>query len=165
MRKNTWIAAVAAAALALAGQAVAQDDQAGDDQTGEDQAGESSAAESAGTADTVLVELNKLENFEGGCRSFFLFRNRTEITLSAFEMSLAILDRDGVIDRLLTIDAAPLPAVRTTLKIFEIPEIGCAQVGELILHDIAACTSAHDEELDCFGIIELTSRAAPPLVK
>ena len=38
-------------------------------------------------------------------------------------MSLAIFDASGVIDRLLSIDAAPLPAARTTLKLFEIPDI------------------------------------------
>lgn len=111
------------------------------------------------------IELNKLESFEGGCRSFFLFRNRTELTLSSFEMSLAILDQGGVIDRLLTIDAAPLPARRTTLKLFEIPEIACENVGEVILHDIAACAAADAAAIDCFAMIELSSLASTPLVK
>lgn len=111
------------------------------------------------------VELNKLEPIEGGCRSFFLFRNATGRTLSAFEMSLAILDREGIIDRLLTIDAAPLPAGRTTLKIFEIPEIGCDGIGEIILHDMPACAAADGAETDCFALIALESRADAALVK
>src|SRR5688572_14447925 len=72
----------------------------------------------------LSVELNKFEEVEGGgCRAFFLFRNTTPTTFVGFEMSLAVLDGDGVIDRLLSIDAAPLPAARTTLKLFEIPQI------------------------------------------
>ncbi|MEO0700397.1 MAG: hypothetical protein AAFY81_11875, partial [Pseudomonadota bacterium] len=80
-------------------------------------------------------------------------------------MSLAILTSDGVIDRLLTIDAAPLPSGRTTLKLFEIPEIQCSAIGEVLLHDIASCRPQNGEEMDCFAILELGSKTAAPLVK
>jgi hypothetical protein len=113
----------------------------------------------------LMIELNKLESFEAGCRSFFLFRNRSELTLSKFEMSLAILDKAGVIDRLLTIDASPLPADRTTLKLFEIPEIACGDIGEVILHDLPTCASSNGETPDCFALIGLNSLASAPLVK
>ncbi len=140
MRTSAWIAGLAVAMLANPALAQSEDKM-------------------------LSIELNKLETFEGGCRSFFLFRNRTDLTLSSFEMSLAILDQNGVIDRLLTIDAAPLPAVRTVLKIFEIPDITCDNVGEMILHDIAACATASNTTIDCFDVIELSSRAAAALVK
>lgn len=113
----------------------------------------------------LTIELNKLEDVENGCRSFFLFRNQTDLTLSEFEMSLAILDSSGVIDRLLTIDAAPLPASRTTLKLFEVPDLTCSGIGEILLHDIAACTPQNGEPMDCFGVINLSSRASVPLVQ
>jgi hypothetical protein len=109
------------------------------------------------------IELNKLESFEGGCRSFFLFRNRTGLALSSFEMSLAILNKAGVIDRLLTIDAAPLPAGRTTLKLFEVPDMACEAVGEVILHDIPACAAAGEAPPDCFAMVDLSSLAGAPL--
>lgn len=110
------------------------------------------------------VELNKLETFEGGCRSFFLFRNRAGTAFTGFELGLAILDTEGVIDRLLTIDAAPLPAARTTLKIFEIEGIACDRIGEIVLHDIPVCTAEDGPRGDCFGLVELGSRAPVALV-
>ncbi len=113
----------------------------------------------------LIVELNKFETIENGCRTFFLFRNKTDITFQGFEMSLAILDKQGVIDRLLTVDAAPLKAERTTLKLFEIPEIQCERIGEILLHEIAKCEPEQGGPLDCFTIIDLKSRAAAPLVK
>jgi hypothetical protein len=119
-----------------------------------------------GTQGRLTVELNKLEDGEtGACRAFFLFRNRAETQFEGFEMSLAILDTGGVIDRLLTIDAAPLPADRTTLKLFEIPETDCAAIGEVLLHDLPVCRAQNAEEVDCFGMLELVSRADAPLVK
>ena len=87
------------------------------------------------------------------------------LDFSGFEMSLAILDQQGVIDRLLTVDAAPLPADRTTLKLLEIPEIPCDNIGEILLHDITRCESSQDAAVDCFGLIDLQSRAAAALIK
>lgn len=116
-------------------------------------------------AQSLNVELNKLEDAETGCQAFFLFRNGLEQNLTGFEMSLAILTSDGIIDRLLTIDAAPLPAQRTTLKLFEIPEIQCTAIGDILLHDIGACTPQNGDELDCFSFLELNSRASAALVK
>ena len=106
------------------------------------------------------VELNKLEASENGsCRAFFLFRNGTEQTFEGFELSIAVLDTNGVIDRLLSIDAAPLPVARTTLKLFEIPEIGCDGLSELIVHDIPTCKPENAEPANCFDLVEWNSRA------
>lgn len=115
---------------------------------------------------TLTVELNKLEPGEGAaCRAFFLFRNDLGRTLEAFEMSLAILDQQGIIDQLLTVDAAPVPLERTTLKLFEFPGIGCDAISEILLHDIAACRPQNGEDMDCFAVLDLTSKATVPLVK
>lgn len=114
----------------------------------------------------LTVELNKFEEIEtGGCRAFFLFRNQTELSFDGFEMSLAIMDSQGVIDRLLSIDAAPLPVSRTTLKLFEIPETACSGISEILLHELTSCKPQNAEEMDCFPILDLNSRAAAALVK
>lgn len=114
----------------------------------------------------LLVELNKMEEIDGGgCRAFFLFRNQTGKSFSGFEMSLAILDGAGVIDRLLSVDASPLPVQRTTLKLFEVPEIACSNISEILLHDVTSCQPQNEDEMDCFPILTLESRAAARLVK
>jgi hypothetical protein len=114
----------------------------------------------------LTVELNKTEASEsGGCSAFFLFRNETENSFEGFEMSLAILDTQGVIDRLLSIDAAPLPVSRTTLKLFEIPEIACDNISEILLHDLTSCRPQNGDEMDCFPILTLRSKANAALVK
>ena len=105
------------------------------------------------------VELNKLEASDtGSCRAFFLFRNGTDQTYEGFELSIAVLDTDGIIDRLLSVDAAPLPVARTTLKLFEIPEIGCDSLSELIVHDIPVCKPENADPTDCYGLVDWISR-------
>jgi len=108
---------------------------------------------------SLTVELNKLEaGEEGSCRAFFLFRNQNPLTFEDFEISLAILDQDQIIDRLLTIDAAPLPSSRTTLKLFDIPEIACDDISEIIIHDIPACKPQNADPMECYSILDLVSR-------
>lgn len=114
----------------------------------------------------LLVELNKMEEIDGGgCRAFFLFRNQTGKSFAGFEMSLAILDGDGIIDRLLSVDASPLPVQRTTLKLFEIPETSCSNISEILLHDVTSCQPQNEVQMDCFPILTLGSRATTKLVK
>lgn len=114
----------------------------------------------------LTVELNKFEASEtGGCRAFFLFRNPSDTTFEGFEMSLAILDKQGVIDRLLSIDAAPISAARTTLKLFEISDIACENISEILLHELASCRPQNGAEMDCFPMLTLNSRTSATLVK
>lgn len=114
----------------------------------------------------LTIEVNKFEEIEGGgCRAFFLFQNGTPTSFEGFEMSLAIFDKAGVIDRLLSIDAAPLPVARTTLKLFEIPQIACASIGQILLHDVPVCKPQNAEATDCYPLIDLASKTAAPLVK
>lgn len=114
----------------------------------------------------LTIELNKFDTSENGsCRAFFLFRNATAKSFSGFEMSLAVFDQNGVIDQLLSIDAAPLTAARTTLKIFEVPDIACDAISEILLHDMPICQPQNEELTDCFPFISLVSRTAAGLVK
>ena len=117
-------------------------------------------------ADGLTVELNKFEEIDGGgCRAYFLFRNGTANSFEGFEMSLAILDAGGVIDRLLAIDAAPLPVARTTLKLFEIPETSCSNISEILLHELTSCRPQNEGEIDCFPILTLASKTGAALIK
>lgn len=114
----------------------------------------------------LSVEMNKFEEIDtGGCRAFFLFRNQTGKSFDGFEMSLAILDTNGVIDRLLSIDAAPLPVARTTLKLFEIPDLSCAAISEVLLHEVTSCQPQNEPQMDCFPILDLRSKTSAALVK
>ena len=114
----------------------------------------------------LAIEVNKFEQIEGGgCRAYFLFANNTPTSFEGFEMSLAIFDKAGVIDRLLSIDAAPLPVARTTLKLFEVPQIACANIGQILLHDVPVCKPQNAETVDCYPLIALTSRTSAALTK
>lgn len=133
--------------------------------TGQTATAQTESTPLAGTG-PLTVEINKFEpNDTGGCRAFFLFRNETGLSFEGFEMSLAIFDATGVIDRLLSIDAAPLPAARTTLKLFEIPDISCTDISQILLHEIPSCKPQNADQMDCYSLLELNSRTTATLVK
>lgn len=114
----------------------------------------------------ITVELNKFEPADDGpgCKTFFLFRNDTGKAFEGLELSLAILDGQGVIDQLLSIDAAPLPLGRTTLKLFEIPQTDCADISEILLHEVPVCKPQNEDPVDCFDVLHLVSRTSAGLV-
>lgn len=123
-------------------------------------------AETPAPGGKLTVELNKFEEMAGGgCRAYFLFKNDTGVSFEGFEMSLAVINKNGVIDRLLSIDAAPLPVARTTLKLFEIPQIACADITQVLLHDIPVCKPQNGTQTDCFPMIDLKSRTTAALVE
>ena len=123
-------------------------------------------AETAVPGGKLTVELNKFEDIAGGgCRTYFLFKNDTGASFEGFQMSLAIFNKDGVIDRLLSVDAAPLPVARTTLKLFEIPQTACANISQILLHDVPVCKPQNGENTDCYPIMDLSSKTPAPLVK
>jgi hypothetical protein len=127
-------------------------------------AGQPGLAQVAAPAGKLTIEINKFEEIEGGgCRAFFLFDNATGKSFEGFEMSLAIFNADGVIDRLLSIDAAPLPVARTTLKLFEVPQIACASISQVLLHDVPVCKPQNEENTDCYPMLDLRSRTSAPL--
>ncbi len=126
--------------------------------------GQHGLAQTAAPAGKLTIEINKFEEIDGGgCRAFFLFQNATGKSFEGFEMSLAIFNKDGVIDRLLSIDAAPLPVARTTLKLFEIPQITCANISEVLLHDVPVCKPQNEANTDCYPMLDLKSRTSAPL--
>ncbi len=126
--------------------------------------GQQGLAQTTPPAGKLTIEINKFEEIDGGgCRAFFLFQNATGKSFEGFEMSLAIFNKDGVIDRLLSIDASPLPVARTTLKLFEIPQISCANISEVLLHDVPVCKPQNEANTDCYPMLDLKSRTSAPL--
>ena len=56
----------------------------------------------------LLIELNKLEDTDEGCRSLFVFDNATGHELNRFQVDLILFDQEGVYARQVMLDMAPL---------------------------------------------------------
>jgi hypothetical protein len=113
----------------------------------------------------LLIELNKLEDTEQGCRSLFLFDNATGHELNRFRVDLILFDQDGVYTRQLLLDMAPLSEDKKVLTSFLLGEQPCASIGSILVNDLPMCENGAGAELDCVPLLKVGSRTGVPLEK
>lgn len=115
---------------------------------------------SAETPGTIAIELNKLEAREGGtCRAYVVFENRSGEAYEALRLDLIFFGVDGVIAKRLAVDAAPLKPRKTAVKLFDVADLDCAKIGQVLLNDILACREKADAEAQgCADRLAVSSR-------
>lgn len=117
-------------------------------------------------AETGLnVELNKLEAVEGACRAYMLFENTSASAFSSLKLDLVLFGNDGVIIKRLAVEGAPLPQGKTSVKLFEISGLTCAEIGRVLLNDVISCRDDSGDRDDCVASITTSSRGAVTFFK
>ena len=125
---------------------------------------------SAGTASAVEkgrigVELNKLEPAGDACRAYLLLSNGTAAAFTSLKLDLVTFDGDGIVQRRVAVEAAPIGAGKTSLKVFDISGIQCPAIGRMLLNGVMSCKAAKAEPADCLSLVSVSSRAAQPFIK
>ena len=113
----------------------------------------------------LLIELNKLEDTEQGCRSLFLFDNATGHELNRFRVDLILFDQEGVYAKQLLLDMAPLSEDKKILTSFLLAEQPCASIGSILVNDLPLCENGAGAEVDCVPLLKVDSRTDVPLEK
>lgn len=116
-------------------------------------------------ADSINIELNKFEDREDACRAYLVFENNTDTTFTEFKLDLVMFNPDGIIARRLALDAAPLRADKTSVKLFDIGGLACADIGRILINDVMGCRDSGGERTDCIGLVTPTSRNSVPFIK
>jgi hypothetical protein len=119
----------------------------------------------ADDAPALGIELNKLEDSAEGCRSVFVFDNRTGHELNRFRIDLILFDPKGVYSKQLLLDMAPLRADKKTVTSFLLDGQPCAEVGSVLINDVPWCENGAGNALDCVKMLEVDSLAEVPLQK
>lgn len=119
----------------------------------------------AGQTGALRLELNKLEASETGCRTYFVIANKDDRAYDAFQLDLIFFGSDGVIAKRIAVDAAPLRAAKTSVKLFDVGGLNCASIGSILINDVIACRSGAENHTDCIGAIAPESRLSVPLMK
>lgn len=113
----------------------------------------------------IKVELNKLENYDGACRAYLVFENTTTRDFTVFKLDLVMFGADGVIAKRLAVDTAPLHSAKTSVKLFDLAKLRCADIGRILINDIIECRDQRGKRTDCVSLVETSSRSTVPLVK
>jgi hypothetical protein len=114
---------------------------------------------------SLSIQLNKLEADGDNCRAYIVLENRSDLSFEALRLDLVMFDVEGVIARRLAVDAAPLAAGRTSVRVFGISGLACDSIGRVLLNDVLTCADAGGERADCADRIAPDSIAGVPFIK
>lgn len=107
----------------------------------------------------ISIELNRLETVSGNCRTYLVFENGTDHTYSDLKLDLVFFDKRGVISKRMAVDAAPLKQNKTTVKLFDIPGLGCSEIHRILLNEVLTCDNGADNDpAHCLAVIRLANR-------
>jgi hypothetical protein len=129
------------------------------------------AAVTHGTGAPLRVELNKLETAGETCKAVMVVENGKGGPIRSLRLDLYAFDPDGVAQKRSMVELGPVPARKTALRQFEISPTPCAQVGRVLLNDVAACDGKESSGQDltresCLERIEPSSaKGAAPFVR
>jgi hypothetical protein len=76
-----------------------------------------------------------------------------------------IFGKDEVIRQHLAMEAAPLPARKTSVKAFDLPGMQCTEMGRILFNDILGCARENQQGGACPPEVKLSSRAGIELVR
>ncbi|SIS57262.1 hypothetical protein [Paracoccus saliphilus] len=98
--------------------------------------------------DSILLELNGATSTEaGGCQLTVVTTNRLDQDLDRAAWQVAIFDAAGVVQSLPILDFGAMVSGKTKVAMFELPDRGCTDIGQIIVNDVAACTTGDGKDL------------------
>jgi hypothetical protein len=105
----------------------------------------------------VMLELNKLEASEKGCRAYVVVSNPSSTTYDAYKLDLVMFQSDGVIGRRFALDLAPLRPSKRTVKLFELDNTSCDNIGSFLVNDVLECRASSGPVTDCLAGLKVSS--------
>ncbi len=112
----------------------------------------------------IDVELNKLEDVDSACRAYLVTQNLTDDHFDTLQLDVVMFDNDGVVAKRLAVEIGPMPAGKTSLKVFDINGLTCEQIGQLLLNDVIQCRDMDGTRDDCLSLLTVTSRGGVPFI-
>lgn len=113
----------------------------------------------------LRMELNKLEERGEACRAYLVLENAVDADFSAFKIDFVMFDGNGVIAKRLAVDFAPLRPGKTTVQLFDIPGVACADTGRILINDVIDCRIGEEKRQNCVAFVTPASRTDVKLVK
>jgi hypothetical protein len=114
---------------------------------------------------SVAIELNKLEPQGNQCRAYFVITNKNNTNYQELKLDLVLFRSDGVIGRRFAADLAPLKPNKRTVKLFELPDTACDDVGSFLINEVMECRADSGPVTDCLNNISVSSLAKAQLTK
>jgi len=113
----------------------------------------------------ISVELNKLEPQQNGCRAYVVVTNKGATEYQVLKLDLVLFQPDGVIGRRFAVDLGPLKPDKRSVKLFDIDNARCDQIGSFLINDVLECKAGQESKSDCLANITPSSLTKVQLIK
>lgn len=107
----------------------------------------------------VAVDLNKLEPVEKGCRAYVVIDNTGQAAFDSLKLDLVLFRTDGVIGRRFAAELGPLKSTKKTVKLFDITDTPCDQIGQFLVNEVVDCKVDGSAAQDCLDRLSFASTA------
>lgn len=125
----------------------------------------SALAQATGRSGGLEVELNKLQPQDGACRAYLVTQNLTEQRYDSVQLDVVMFDKDGIVAKRLAVQIGPMAADKTSLKVFDINDLACDDIGQLLLNDVLECRDSKGARDDCLSRLSVSQRGSVPFIK
>ncbi|WP_156911966.1 hypothetical protein [Kaistia adipata] len=115
-------------------------------------------AASAPGAGRIAIELNGAEANGPACRLSFVVANGLAQSIDDMALELVLFDRDGRVDRFVIVRTAKIPAGKSRVRRFDMPETACPSIARILVNDVKECAGAGLDPSGCADSIDVTTR-------
>ncbi len=112
----------------------------------------------AQSAGNIEIELNTAADVDGGCRLTYVIYNSSATGLEKVSYEVAVYDTEGIVKKLLVLEFGFLPAGKTRVVQFDLPEQQCSGVSRILVNGPVECAAASGEQTICRDKQILSSR-------
>lgn len=105
----------------------------------------------------IEIQLNKLEPHGNQCRTYFVIINKVGAKYEALKLDLVLFQPDGVIGRRFAVDLAPVKSKKRTVKLFELGDTSCDDIGSFLINEVMECRADTGPASDCLDDISVSS--------
>ena len=116
------------------------------------------------TPSRLSLELNAAQDIDGACRLSFLARNETGVAVDQAVFETVIFDTSGGVSSLSLFDFRDLPADRPRVRQFDLPDLTCDTIGQVLINGASACVVDGAESAVCDTELSLGSRLSVELL-
>lgn len=122
------------------------------------------AAPAAAQQDTpapgIDLTLNRLSPASaGGCRLTFVIRNHLDAPIDKLVFETVLFDGAGQVATLTLFDFGSLPESRPRVRQFDVADLPCADIGQVLVNGIGTCEGADLAPERCLEGLRLSSDA------
>jgi hypothetical protein len=107
----------------------------------------------------LSLELNRLEQNGAACRATLVAKNGFEASLDETAFELVMFDKAGLISLMTVFDFGALPAGKTRVQRFDLPQTSCPELTRILINGVSRCAGTGIDVSRCEANLSTNNRA------